>query len=88
MKNDDKFSMILVGNKSDLDNQRSVSASDGQAQASNWGIPYVETSAKTKANVDKAFYELLGKVKSMKGSPTGGQGKKNKKKSKSKCIIL
>lgn len=88
VKNDDKFALIVAGNKADLEDQRKVSTAEAQAQAGRWGVPYVETSAKTKANVDKAFYDLMRMVKETKGEPTGGQGKKNKKKKKSKCAIL
>lgn len=44
---------LLVGNKSDLDDRRQVSADEAKARAEQWGVCYVETSAKTRANVDK-----------------------------------
>ena len=88
VKNDDKFALIMTGNKADLEDQRRVSTAEAQAQATRWGVPYVETSAKTKDNVDKAFFDLMRMVKATKGEPAGGQGKKNKKKKKSKCTIL
>jgi len=45
--------MILVGNKADLADSRAVSTEEGRILAQGWGIPYIETSAKTKNNVDK-----------------------------------
>lgn len=42
-----------MGNKSDLEDRRQVSADEATAKASEWGVQYVETSAKTRANVDK-----------------------------------
>ena len=45
--------MILVGNKADLADSRAVSTEEGRILAQKWGIPYIETSAKTKNNVDK-----------------------------------
>ena len=30
--------------------------------AEQWGVPYVETSAKTRLNVDKIFYDLMKDV--------------------------
>lgn len=48
---------LLVGNKSDLDDRRQVSADEAKARAEQWGVCYVETSAKTRANVDKVCSE-------------------------------
>ena len=45
--------MILVGNKADLADSRAVSTEEGRILAQGWNIPYIETSAKTKDNVDK-----------------------------------
>lgn len=44
---------LLVGNKSDLEDRRQVGAEEAKARADQWGVSYVETSAKTRANVDK-----------------------------------
>lgn len=44
--------MILVGNKSDLEHMREIQREEAEARAEEWGIPYLETSAKTKENVD------------------------------------
>lgn len=53
MKNDENIPFLLVGNKSDLDEKRKVSLTEANARAQQWGVPYVETSAKTRDNVDK-----------------------------------
>lgn len=53
MKNDDNIPFLLVGNKADLEDRRQVTVEEAQARAAQWGVPYVETSAKTRANVDK-----------------------------------
>lgn len=45
-----------MGNKSDLQEKRKVSLAEAQARSQQWGVPYVETSAKTKENVDKVIY--------------------------------
>lgn len=42
-----------MGNKSDLEERRQVSVDDARAKAEEWSVQYVETSAKTRANVDK-----------------------------------
>ena len=51
-------------------------------------VPYVETSAKTRENVDKVFYDLMREIRSRKVSEDS-QGKTNEgKKKKKKCQIL
>lgn len=55
MKEDENVPFLLVGNKSDLDDRRQVSADEAKARAEQWGVCYVETSAKTRANVDKVL---------------------------------
>lgn len=44
---------ILVGNKIDLAERRKVTPEEAQQKARSWSILYIETSAKTKFNVDK-----------------------------------
>lgn len=52
----------MVGNKSDLEERRQVPVEEARSKAEEWGVQYVETSAKTRANVDKvgARRMLLG----------------------------
>lgn len=47
-----------MGNKCDLQEKRKVSLAEAQARSQQWGVPYVETSAKTKENVDKVMIKL------------------------------
>ena len=86
VKVDDKVPMILVGNKIDLQDQRVVSFDEAKALAHSWGVPYEETSAKTKLNVEKVYYDLVLVIKEKKDSVNGANQKKKKK--KSKCVIL
>ncbi|XP_017771470.1 PREDICTED: ras-related protein O-RAL-like [Nicrophorus vespilloides] len=58
--------LILVGNKSDVPSERKVSCDEAQQLALKWGCRYFETSAKTRDNVDEAFYDLLRLVKIQK----------------------
>ncbi len=51
---------ILVGNKSDL--AREVDKEAAQKKADDYGVEYVETSAKLDENVDKAFKTLSIKI--------------------------
>lgn len=51
VKNDENIPFLLVGNKCDL--PRKVPLSECQSRAAQWGVPYIETSAKTRENVDR-----------------------------------
>ncbi|KAF0683606.1 Aste57867_24372 [Aphanomyces stellatus] len=62
---------VLVGNKADADPaKRAVSTVEAQAYATAHHMTYVETSAKTGANVDKAFRELLTTVHRLQSCAT------------------
>lgn len=52
------ISLILVGNKVDLEDDRKVSNEDGVELAKILGLSYIETSAKTGENIDDAFKML------------------------------
>ena len=54
--------IILVGNKVDLEDHRAVSYDEGKKIADENGFMFIETSAKTNVNVDKAFMDLAEKV--------------------------
>ena len=54
----DKLPIILVGNKSDLNNKREVSNKEGKNKAKEYGSPFYETSCKTGVNVSNCIIEL------------------------------
>lgn len=49
--------LVLVGNKCDLEEQRTVAMSEGQSLAEEWGCPFYETSAKNKINHIEPFFD-------------------------------
>lgn len=51
--------VCLVGNKCDLNDRREVSTFDGKALAQKLGCSYFETSAKTRTNVEEAFFSVV-----------------------------
>jgi|Transcript_14240 Ras-related protein Rab-8A len=53
---------ILVGNKSDLSEDRKVSREDGERLAKKFNMTFFETSAKTGESVDDAFLDIADKV--------------------------
>ena len=90
VKTDESTPLILVGNKCDLQDNREVSETEAEGVANSWGVPYVETSAKTKLNVDKIYYDLLTAIQQCKESANvrSQQGQPKKKKCKRKCTLL
>jgi len=89
VKGDSNIPFILVGNKADLANSRQVQLAVANNRASDWQVPYVETSAKTRENVDKVFYDLMREIRSRKVSDDSqGQTGKTKSKKSKKCVIL
>ena len=54
--------MVLVGNKCDLPT-RNVDMNNAREQARHYGIPFIETSAKTRMGVDDAFYTLVREIR-------------------------
>ena len=54
---------ILIGNKCDWEEKRVVSRERGQALADELAVPFLEVSAKSNINVEKAFYSLAADIK-------------------------
>lgn len=51
-----------MGNKSDLEDKRKVTYQEASERAKQWGVPYVETSAKTREHVDKVTFQLTTNI--------------------------
>lgn len=77
------ITIMLIGNKCDLESKRQVSREEGEAFAKANGLVFMETSAKTAQNVDEAFlrtattiYENVQKgiidPSVVSGKPNGG----------------
>lgn len=52
----------MVGNKIDLP-ARNVDLREAQKTADEYGIPFVQTSAKTRQGVEEAFYTLVREIR-------------------------
>ena len=59
---DKKCSIILIGNKSDLEDKREVSIEQGEEKAKNSEIAFMETSALSGDNIDKAFEMMINEA--------------------------
>ncbi|KAL0204341.1 hypothetical protein M9458_002359, partial [Cirrhinus mrigala] len=64
----ERVPVILVGNKVDLDNEREVSSSEGQALAEEWGCPFMETSAKSKT-MSGRWTTPLSRIRKTRAAP-------------------
>ncbi|XP_050522528.1 ras-related protein Ral-a [Daktulosphaira vitifoliae] len=91
VKNDENIPFLLVGNKGDLTDKRKVLLQDAQARAEEWKVPYVETSAKTRDNVDKVFFDLMREIRARKKDDVkgaNGRGKDKSRRKKLKCTLI
>ncbi|XP_006898003.1 PREDICTED: ras-related protein Rap-1b-like isoform X2 [Elephantulus edwardii] len=74
--------MILVGNKCDLEDERVVGKEQGQNLARQWNnCAFLESSAKSKINVNEIFYDLVRQIN--RKTPVPGKARK-----KSSCHLL
>ncbi|XP_021778185.1 GTPase NRas isoform X1 [Papio anubis] len=78
VKDSDDVPMVLVGNKCDLPT-RTVDTKQAHELAKSYGIPFIETSAKTRQGVEDAFYTLVREIrqyrmKKLNSSDDGTQG--------------
>ncbi|KAF9520530.1 hypothetical protein BS47DRAFT_1370366 [Hydnum rufescens UP504] len=82
---------MLVGNKIDQ-NARQVSFQEGKSAADRFGCEFVETSAKTAYQVDRAFTDLVRTLRRQREVDAGMRSNKQKRRPKkgggpNKCII-
>ncbi len=56
---DQNIILLLVGNKSDLEDRRDVSFEEAQEYAEKHGMAFIETSALDSSNVEQAFLQVI-----------------------------
>lgn len=62
-KGDPNFPMVLVGNKSDLEEDRVISRTKAFQLSQSWGnIPYYETSARKATNINEVFIDVCRQI--------------------------
>ncbi|XP_027870385.1 ras-related protein Rab-8B [Xiphophorus couchianus] len=90
---------MILGNKCDMNDKRQVSKERGEKLAIDYGIKFLETSAKSSINVEEGFLTLARDIMSRlnrkmnDGGPTGGGGQVKisdplSKKSMFRCSLL
>lgn len=87
----ERVPMVIVGNKSDLENERQVKTEEGKELAAKFGtpghpVPFFETTAKNNINVEATFFEIVREIRRQPGGK-GGKKKSTLRNVKG-CIIL
>ena len=59
---DPKLTIILIGNKNDMEDQRQVTKEQGEEKAKSFGCAFLETSALSGDNLDKAFTLMVKEI--------------------------
>ena len=62
LNSDKNITLLLIGNKKDLEDKRDVSKEEGEEKAKSFGLAFLETSALTGENIDKVFDYMLKEV--------------------------
>mmetsp|Transcript_15121 Transcript_15121/g.38360 ORF Transcript_15121/g.38360 Transcript_15121/m.38360 type:complete len:141 (+) Transcript_15121:730-1152(+) len=91
VKDTETWPMVICGNKADLgDRQRKISKEDMTELAEQLNVPVFETSAKTRFNVEEAFYELVREIRKtrspQKGKKAARGGAKKESSEQSGCM--
>lgn len=69
----DNVNKLLVGNKSDLVERKVVDTAQAESFAKSLNISFLETSARTRENVEQAFLTMAGQIKDrMASNPVSG----------------
>jgi GTPase KRas len=78
--------ILLIGNKIDLKDQRQVKKEEGEKLAKDFGIPFLETSAKSRVNIDECFETICLEVRKWRIQEKNEKFKKSDSK-KDGCLL-
>ena len=76
-----KIMFSLIGNKIDLENERQVSTEEGEELAEAMGASFIESSAKTRHNMEKILSDLIKRERTLNPVPIPLEPKK-------KCYLM
>ncbi|KAJ7493599.1 small GTPase superfamily [Mycena latifolia] len=79
----DKAPIILLANKCDNFLDRAISTEEAAALARHFRCPFLEVSAKTAQNVDRAFADLVRLIRQSRADVPARQVEKERK-----CVVL
>jgi len=66
--------IVIVGNKCDLADQRVITTEQGEILATKFNGKYIESSAKTRINVDEIFHTLIRLIMATNPGKKKGRG--------------
>jgi len=66
VKDLEDIAFVLLGNKCDLEEDREVSKEEGEGVAKELNVKFLETSAKTRHNVEESFQTIVKEINSWK----------------------
>ena len=87
-KDEDNNVVMVVGNKCDLEHKREVSYVEGKRTADMMRAMFRETSAKTRENVEEAFYDAIRAIRSEEDKVNGNLKAKNEKVKSKRCTLF
>jgi len=73
----DDVIMMLCGNKTDLEDHRTVSYEEAEAKAKEYNIMFIETSAKAGFNIKALFRKVAAALPGMEGAKLGSNEDRN-----------
>ena len=73
---DEKISIILIGNKCDLEKERKISKEEGEAKSKEFNLPFFETSCKEGINIKEVFVKISEEIIKKNGPNLGKEGEK------------
>ncbi|KAH8923107.1 small G-protein Ras2 [Atractiella rhizophila] len=85
VKDNETVPVILVGNKSDRASEREVGREEGMMLARQFGCEFIETSAKTRTNLETAYYNVVRRIRVSRGGQAGAQQKPPRRR---RCVIV
>ena len=87
-KDSDRVPIVVVGNKADLQDIRTVSVEEIDELVTRLKVPYFEASAKKCENVEESFFELVRIMRASRQSSTSSTSKTKNTDKKKSCTLL
>jgi GTPase KRas protein len=79
--------MVLVGNMCDEEAKRQVTASEGALVAGSLGCAFLESSAKTRINVEESFAALVRAIRQQPRDANGTSSHQRRRRQPSRCVL-
>jgi Ras-related protein Rab-6A len=80
--------IVLVGNKTDLNDKREVTTAQGEEEAKKNGLMFIETSAKVGHNVKQLFRRIAQALPGMEGEAKQGESQGTFTRSAPSILVL